>query len=298
MSNTNINATLGSLFRMMVVDKETGVVKSQSDWQHNLILNVAKNYMQLGFDEEPSPKLGSSLIDVDVSQTGVQAPIAALALTGKKELWPATFTRTTTNAASVSWGTQYTYQNNSAGVVTVSEIGIDNFNRLVFRDDQGGVRSWSISPNENIIVEMEFVIAFTTSSNPVTITTVNNAGETLNTYNVNLTVSNQITAGTPRWWKLLSKPSTNVKLVTATTFNGVNPPADSAVVVSNIPSTYTYTDRTITISIQHRAPSGGQTFKGMLVEFGCLSPAFGYVYNNTIRVGGDYTYKSNVTVTW
>lgn len=293
-----VDAKLGARFRARVTDADNNLIE-QGDWDSNMILDVALAYMRDGFTAEPTPKVGSSIIDVSADQLGVQAPIAGMTVTKTKSVQAATFTRVNDYSASVSWITEYTYKNTAASAVNVSEIGIDNFNRAVFKDEQGIVRSWSVSPNENLIVEMEFRIAFTSPTAPTVITTVNQDGETIDTINCKTTVANQITTGTPQWWKLLSKPAHNAYIITDAAFAGLDKPADvSKMIAASIATDYTYTDRSIDIAISHRAAVGGNDVKGLLVGFGCLTPAYGFVFDKIVRVGSGYTYSAGVNITW
>lgn len=297
MLSTLVNTKLGARFRCTVLDQNDNV-KEQGQWHDNMIMDVATTLMSTGFEEEPIPKVGSSIAEVVANQNGVQAGIEAMILLSKKELWAGRFTRVNNNSANMSWGTQYTYRNNGVANASVSEIGIDNFNRAIFLDEVGMARSWVVSPNEKLVVDMEFVISFTTPTTAINITTVDNEGTAIESLNVNLTVANQATTGTPLWWKLLSKPTTRVGLIKDATYTGVTAPSADKIDRVNITNDYIYEGRDVKINITHRAGEGGQSYKGMLIEFGCLAPAFGVVFSKTIRVGSGYTFKSNMTVTW
>lgn len=298
MISSQVSTKMGALFRLRNVDKDTGRETADSGWTSNLILNSATTLMESGFAELPIPRLGSSIVDAEASQMGVQAAIPTLTMLRNKVLWEGRFTRVSNTKASMSWGHQYTYRNNASSASNVSEIGIDNFNRAVFKDDNGVTRSWSISPTENLIVDMEFLITFNTPTAPIEIKVVDNEGVETSKVNINLTVAPQIETGVPQWWKLLSKGATPVTLVTDTNFTGVVKPAGSAMVPANLSSNFVYVDRNILVDIQHRAPTGGQKIKGMLIQFGCLAPAFGLVFSSPVHVGSGYTFKSDVTISW
>lgn len=298
MISSQVSTKMGALFRLRNVDKVTGEVTAMSGWDSNIILNAATAIMETGFTELPVPKLGSSIVEADVSQLGVQSLIPTMTPLTNKVLWAGRFTRTSNNMAVMSWGHQYTYRNNAASASNVSEIGIDNFNRAVFKDENGVVRSWSISPTENLIVDMEFMITFTTPEAPVEIRIVDNDGLETAKINVALTVAEQITTGAGEWWKLLSKGVTPVTMVTDANFTGVVKPAAISMIPANLVSEFVYVDRNIMVDIQHRAPTGGQQIKGMLIQFGCLAPNFGVVFSTPIHVGSGYTFKSDVTISW
>lgn len=299
MSNPYIvDAKLGARFRARHVDQDNNLVE-QGDWNSNLILNVAIDYMRDGFTAEPTPIVGSSIIDVSPEQTGIQVPITGMVVAKTKVVQAAKFVRTNDYAAYVTWITEYTFKNTSASAVNVSEIGINNFNRAVFKDDQGIPRSWTVSKDENLIVEMEMRISFTSPNLPTVITTLDQDGATVDTINCKTTVANQFDSGTAEWWKLLAKPAHNVHLITDPAFTGLDKPADaSKMVAANIASDYTYTDRSIAISIRHRAGVGGNDVKGLLVGFACLSPAYGFVFDKIVRIGGGYSYSAGLNITW
>lgn len=293
-----VDAKLGAFFRPRHVDAQ-GQLIEQGDWDSNMILDVAIDYMKDGFPAEPTPIVGSSIIDVTVDQEGVQAPITGMTVTKTKTVQAAKLTRVNDYSAYVSWITEYTYKNTSAATANISEIGINNFNRAVFKDDQGVARSWSVSPNENLIVEMEMRISFTSPNVATNITSVDQDGATVDTFTCKTTVANQISAGTPQWWKLLAKPAHNVYLVTDAAFAGLDKPADaSKLVAANVASDFTYTGRSIAIDIRHRAGIGGLDVKGLLVEFACLSPAYGFVFSKNVRIGSGYSYSAGLNITW
>lgn len=298
MISSQVSTKMGALFRLRNVDKVTGEETANSGWNSNIILNAATSLMETGFTELPIPKLGSSIVEADVTQMGVQSLIPTMTAISNKELWPGRFTRTNNNKAVMSWGHQYTYRNNASSASNVSEIGIESFNRAVFKDDNGVVRSWSISPTENLIVDMEFMVTFTTPTSSIEIRVVDNDGVETSKVNVALTVAEQITTGTAQWWKLLSKGVTPVTLVTDPNFTGLIKPAAAAMVPANLSGEFVYVDRSVMLDIQHRAPVGGQQIKGMLIQFGCLAPTFGVVFSTPIHVGSGYTFKSDVTINW
>lgn len=299
MSNPYIvDAKLGARFRARHIDQNNNLVE-QGDWNDNLILNVAINYMRDGFATEPVPTVGSSIIDASPDQEGVQVPITGMVVTKTKSVQAAKFTRTNDFAAYVTWITEYTFKNTTASSVNVSEIGINNFNRAVFKDDQGIPRSWTVSANENLIVEMEMRISFSSPALPTVITTVDQDGATIDTINCKTTVANQFDTGTPQWWKLLAKPAHNVHLITDVGFAGLDKPTDAAkMIVANVASDYIYTDRSIAINIRHRAGAGGHDVKGLLLGFACLTPAYGFVFDKTVRIGGGYSYTAGINITW
>ncbi len=299
MSNPYIvDAKLGARFRARHTD-QTETVIEQGNWNDNMILDVAIDYMRDGFTAEPTPIVGSSIIDVTPDQEGVQVPIVGMNVTKTKAVQAAKFVRTNDYAAYVTWITEYTFKNTTASSVNISEIGIDNFNRAVFKDDQGVPRSWTVSPNENLIVEMEMRISFTSPTQPTVITTVDQDGATIDTINCKTTVANQFDVGTPQWWKLLAKPAHNVHLITDAAFAGLDKPADVAkMVLANVASDYTYTNRSIAIDIRHRAGVGGNDVKGLLVGFACLTPAYGFVFDKIVRIGGGYSYSAGINITW
>ena len=299
MSNPYIvDAKFGARFRARHIDQNNNLVE-QGDWNDNLILNAAIDYMRDGFTAEPTPIVGSSIIDVSPEQEGVQVPIIGMVVTKTKSIQAAKFVRTDDYNAYVTWITEYTFKNTSASAVNVSEIGINDFNRAVFKDDQGIPRSWTVATNENLIVEMEMRISFSSPTQPTVITTVDQDGATIDTINCKTTVANQFDTGTAEWWKLLAKPTHNVHLITDAAFTGLDKPADAAkMVAANVASDYTYTDRSIAISIRHRAGVSGHDVKGLLVSFACLSPAYGFVFDKIVRVGGGYSYSAGVSITW
>ena len=299
MSNPYIvDAKFGARFRARHIDQNNNLVE-QGDWNDNLILNAAIDYMRDGFTAEPTPIVGSSIIDVSPEQEGVQVPIIGMVVTKTKSIQAAKFVRTDDYNAYVTWITEYTFKNTSASAVNVSEIGINDFNRAVFKDDQGIPRSWTVATNENLIVEMEMRISFSSPTQPTVITTVDQDGATIDTINCKTTVANQFDTGTAEWWKLLAKPTHNVHLITDAAFTGLDKPADAAkMVAANVASDYTYTDRSIAISIRHRAGVSGHDVKGLLVSFACLSPAYGFVFDKIVRVGGGYSYSAGVNITW
>lgn len=298
MINSNVSTKMGAKFRLANTDKITGEITRQSDWYLNAILDVATINMENGFNAIPIPRLGSSIVDVTTSQTGVQAPINTMQHVRDKVLWEGTFTRESSTKASVSWGHQYTYRNNGTSDANVSEIGIDNFNRAVFKDENDVIRSWAVSPTENLIVDMEFVITFMTPVEPISVSIIDNDGVVTGTLDVHLYVAPQVSNGIPQWYRILGNPNAPVKLVKDPNFNGLVKPADAQVIETSMPITYDYNGRQIDITIQHRGAVGGQSIKGMLVEFGALTPVFSVVFSTPIRIGSGYTFKSTMSVTW
>jgi hypothetical protein len=97
----------------------------------------------------------------------------------------------------------------------------------------------------------------------------------------------------------LAKPAHNVHLITDPNFAGLDKPSDAAkMVAANVASDYTYTNRSIAIDIRHRAGVGGNDVKGLLVGFACLSPAYGFVFDKIVRIGGGYSYSAGINITW
>ena len=131
MSNPYIvDAKLGARFRARHTDQTDRVIE-QGNWNDNMILDVAIDYMRSGFIEEPTPIVGSSIIDVTPDQEGVQVPIYGMSVIKTKAVQTAKFVRINDHAAYVTWITEYTFKNNTAFSVNISEIGIDNFNRAL-----------------------------------------------------------------------------------------------------------------------------------------------------------------------
>lgn len=298
MISSHVSTKMGALFRFRNVDKETGAETADSGWHSNMILDAASSIMQTGFSELPIPQLGSSIVEASPDQRGVQSVIPTLNILRNKVLWEGRFTRASANKAVMSWGHQYTYRNNASSASSVSEVGIENFNRAVFKDENGIVRSWSISPTENLIVDMEFMITFTTPTNAIEVRVVDNEGTETSKINVTLTVAPQIDDGAAQWWKLLSPATQPVTMVIDPNFNGTVKPAQNTMVPANISSEFVYVDRDIMIDIQHRAPTGGQQVKGILLKFGCLAPSFGILFSTPLHIGSGYTFKAESIISW
>lgn len=290
---------MGAKFRLVNVDSTTGEITKDSDWFCNVILNTAVETMPTGFNELPIPVLGSSMVPEDITQTGVLTPLPNLNCFTNRELWPAKYTKINDYTANVSWGHRYSYRNDNATSVEIGEISIPKFNRAVFKNEAGTAFTWTISPTETLIVEMDFNIAINGGADQISINLHDQDDLVIKTIKMNLRVCDKlIDAQVPVWWKALSIPATKVYYTVDPNFTGtIRPPASTMKEVA-ISSTFEYVGRDIKIRAKHRGEVGGQNIKGLLYHFGCLSPVLTTVFTEPLYVGGGYTFEVNATLTW
>lgn len=293
------DSKMGARFRLINIDKVTGEVTKDSDWFSNIILNAAKDVMPIGYATMPTPILGTSIIDEEVEQSGVLSPINNMPCTATKVLWGAKYVKNSDTDANVSWGQRFTFTNNNATSVEIGEIGIPNFNRAVFRNDAGSSYIWNVSPSESLLVEMDFNIRLVTPTGDITINVFDQDDIVLKTIKVRMRVCDKLEeAQVPEWWKVLSEPEHGAYYTTDTNFNGTVRPTAGTLKPVSIKSDYTYNGRTIDVAISHRGVTGGESIKGLVFPFGCLSPVITAVFVDPLYVGGGYTLDAGLTVTW
>ena len=297
MLNALYKTQMGAKFKLTVLNAD-GSPKSDTNGPYcNMILDSAVTIMPTGFSTLPIPVLGSSAIAEAANQTGVLTPQANMVCYENKELWAAKYSKISDTEANVSWGHRYSYRNTSTAAIEIAEVGIPNFNRAVFRD---GVNSyiWTVSPNEILLVEMDFNIRIKAPINPIAIAVLDQDGKTTKNVTVNMRVCDAVSAGTPQWYKALSKPSNKVYYTTDNNFNGTVKPVTAQQFEVSLSSNYDYKARTIEMSFKHRGKTGGESIKGILFNFGCITPVLTAVFSEPLYVGGGYTFEAKSTLTW
>ena len=156
-----------------------------SGWGCNLILNSATAVMKAGFPASPTPVLGQSIIPVDATQTGVQAPLPAMTMKSKVEGTPK-YARISPQSCKVTTVTKYYFQNTANATANVSEIGYEGLNRALFVDEQGVAKAWPVADQEEVIVEVEFTTVMAVTSAVSNINVVDQDGLTVDTIEVTM----------------------------------------------------------------------------------------------------------------
>lgn len=271
----------------------------RSGWGLNLILNSAKDLMASGFNAEPEPILGQSILEVDPTQTGVQAPLPNMVMESSRTLAPPKMERVNDQTCKVTYRTEYTFRNNAATQANISEIGFANLNRALFKDEDGVAKAWPVADQERVLVEMEFVIVMSTPAVAANIDVVDNNGTVVDTIAVTMTTMFDPTQ-TAVWWKLLS-PNTSgqgINLVTDTNWNGFGLPLPENTIPASADTSYEYVDRNIAVGLEHMGAVGGQTIKGYFLTLAGKPPYICAVFDKPLTIGGNYTFKSTLSIDW
>lgn len=268
-----------------------------SGWGCNLILNSATDKMKTGYTESPTPVLGQSIIPVDVTQTGVQAPLPAMSMTSKVEGTPK-YARISPQSCKVTTTTKYYFQNTANATANVSEIGYDGLNRALFVDEQGVAKAWPVADQEEVIVEVEFTTVMAVTDVVSNINVVDQDGVTVDT--IEVTMTSMYSEATPpgEWWKLLSPSKTNsgIFMVTDQNWNGLS--STSAGFQASKAAELTFDQRNIHVAVEHIGAVGGQTIKGYFLQLEGRPPHICAVFNKPVTIGGNYTFKSELSIDW
>lgn len=295
--NFTSNFKIGARYRVQHLDP-SGIVKGESDWGCNLIVDSALAHIRDGYTERPLPKLGSSILETSVTQNGVQAHIPTMALLSHVPLWDGMVHESGLNSVVSSWGTKFKFRNEGFSAVSVSEIGYDNLNRMVFKDEEGNVTSWSVDPNDILVIDESFSIAFSAPTSAIAISIVNQSDEVIDTVNASLTVLDLVEVQPNDWWNLLKKPAEAAYLITDTNWSGTTSPANGVRLIPSIEPVYSYNGRAISVSVAHRGRAGGDEIRGMIIQFGTLTPVFAIQFDRTITIGSGYLFEANLTANW
>lgn len=291
------NLKIGANYRAQLVDSQ-GNVKGENDWGCNLILDSATNLMRDGYTMQPTPKLGSSILDTDPTQNGVQAHIPTMVLESHTPRWEGFMLDGTSISKKATWGTTFRFVNEGTSAASVSEIGYDNLNRMVFKDENGQVITWSVDPGDVLIIDENFAITFNAPSTATNVNIVDQANNVTGAVTAVLKVLDTVDSETTNWWHLLKKPTSAVYLINDPTWNGEASPSLGARIIPSAEPIYTYVDRSIAINVQHRGRTGGDQIHGAIVQFGTLSPVFAVVFDQPIDVGSGYLFEINLTANW
>lgn len=293
--NFTSNFKLGAKYRVQHLDP-SGQLKGETDWGCNLIVDSALAHIRDGYSQRPMPKLGSSILEADVSQHGVQAAIPTMVIESHVPLWDGIVHETGVNNIVSSWGTKFRFKNEGLSTVLVSEIGYDNLNRMVFKDENNNVTTWSVDPDDILVIDESFSISFSAPTSAINISIVNQDDEVIDTVNASLKVIDMIEIAPNDWWNLLKKPAEAAYLVSDLGWDGTTHPASR--LIPSIEPSYVYSGRTINVTISHRGRNGGDEIRGMIIQFGTLTPVFAIQFDRTITIGSGYLFEANLTANW
>ena len=268
-----------------------------SGWGCNLILNSATAVMKAGFPASPTPVLGQSIIPVDTTQTGVQAPLPAMTMKSKVEGTPK-YARISPQSCKVTTVTKYYFQNTANATANVSEIGYEGLNRALFVDEQGVAKAWPVADQEEVIVEVEFTTVMAVTSAVSNINVVDQDGLTVDTIEVTMASMYSEAVAPGEWWKLLapSKTNTGIFMVTDQNWNGQS--ASTSGFYASKAAELTFDARNIHVAVEHIGAVGGQTIKGYYLELEGKPPHICAVFNKPLTIGGNYTFKSELSIDW
>lgn len=276
---------------------QAGNLKRAAGPDCNLVVDSATTLIQSGYTQRPSPKLGSSILDADVSQQGVMAFAPTMALLDIVDHEGVEYTYGL-NSVRVGWKSTLTFKNEGATTVAVSEIGYDNLNRMVFKDESGQVTTWSVDPEDILIIEEDFGITFSTPTTPSAIDIVDHNDTVTSQVNVALKVLDKVESSIGSWWDLLKKPTSAAYLINDTSWTGNTIPATNTRIIPSNEPNYVYDKRNINVGITHRGRAGGDTIKGVIIQFGTLTPVFVITFDTPITIGSGYMFEINLTANW
>jgi len=274
-----------------------GELKRSSEPGCNLVVDTASTLMRNGYTQRPTPKLGSSILEADVSQHGVVAHCPTMALLDIVNHSGVTYTHGF-NSVRVGWKSTITFKNEGMTAVAVSEIGYDNLNRMVFKDENGIVSTWSVDPEDILIIEEDFGITFTAPSTPTQIQIIDHNDVVTGAVDVALGVIDKVETNVGQWWDLLKKPTSAAYLISDINWDGATVPSTNDRIIPSNEPTYDYEKRQIDVTINHRGRAGGDTLKGVLIQFGTLTPVFAVKFSTPINVGSGYMFEINLTANW
>lgn len=268
-----------------------------SGWGCNLILNSATDKMKTGYTSSPTPVLGQSIIPVDVTQTGVQAPLPSMQMTSKVDGTPK-YARISPQSCKTTTVTKYYFQNTANATANVSEIGYEGLNRALFVDEQGVAKAWPVADQEEVIVEVEFTTVMAVTDVVSNINVVDQDGVTVDTIEVTMTAMYSEATPPGEWWKLLSpsKTTSGIFMVTDQNWNGLS--ATSAGFQASKAAELTFDQRNIHVAVEHIGAVGGQTIKGYFLQLEGRPPHICAVFNKPLTIGGNYTFKSELSIDW
>lgn len=287
--DTNMNKT-GARVRITTKAGSSG-------WGCNLILNSATAKMRDGYPESPIPVLGQSIVAVDVTQTGVQAPLPLMDMTNRIEGTPV-YSRVSAKTCKVTTVTKYYFKNTDTAIANVSEIGYEGLNRALFVDEQGVAKAWPVASQEEVIVEVEFTILISVTADLTSINVIDQDGTTVDTIDVTMTAMYSEANPPGEWWNLLkaATDNTGIFLVTDQNWDGSSP--SSAGFFASKQTELTYSERNIHVTLEHVGAVGGQSIKGYYLVMEGKPPHVGAVFNKTLSIGGNYTFKSELSIDW
>lgn len=267
-----------------------------SGWCDNLIMDSATSLIANGYDVEPVLILGQSIMEVDTTQNGVQAPIMSMELVGTSETAIPQITRADEYSYNITFSREYTFKNTASSHVSVSEVGFDGLNRALFLDSENNPRSWDVGAGDEVIIEMAFVIVLATPKQPKVISILD--GDSNPTATIYLEIKPMAIDPTGAdWWKLLSGGAAeNVKLVTDSDWDGVSQP--TSVHDLSEPADYDFSDRNIKVRLKHRGSLSNNTVYGYIVSLGPNVPPIGVKFEEPFYIGNNYLFYTNVNVTW
>ncbi len=287
---TNTTHKTGARVRITTAEGSSG-------WGSNLILDNATERMKTGYPSSPTPILGQSIIAVDASQTGVQAPLPKMTMSSKVDGAPE-YVRVNGQTCKVVTVTKYYFRNTDTVTANVSEIGYTGLNRALFVDEGGLAKAWPVADQEEVIIEVEFTMVVSSAAAPIAINVVDQDDVTVDTITVAMTTMFSETDGPGNWWDLL-KPAagnTGIYLVTDQNWDGTGP-ASSGFYASKA-AVLTYANRNIHVAVEHVGAVGGQTIKGYYLELAGKPPYVCAVFDKALTIGGNYTFKSELSIDW
>lgn len=263
----------------------------------NLVVDSASTLIQSGYAQRPSPKLGSSILEADVSQHGVMAFSPTMALLDIVDHEGVEYTRGL-NSVRVGWKSTLTFKNEGLSAVAISEIGYDNLNRMVFKDESGQATTWSVDPEDVLIIEEDFGITFSAPTSTTAIDIVDHTDAVTGQVNIALKVIDKVETNIGHWWDLLKKPTSATYLINDSTWTGETIPSTNHRIIPSVEPTYAYDKRNINVGVKHRGRAGGDVVKGVIVQFGTLTPVFAITFDTPITVGSGYMFEINLTANW
>jgi hypothetical protein len=250
----------------------------------NRILLSGKDLIKNGFEQEPIPTLGSSMLPVNSDQVGVQAPISGLVLTNR-EAGEVVVSGDTEYQKSVGYKSRFTYKNTNAQAVAISEVGYLTLNRALFTDAAGYAAAWQLESQDELIVEVVFTIAYSGVETPITISCQDGQGNVVDTYTASVLVGVPEDVLTTVWWKLLSENNDSVQLI------------DENGLASSIVADISYNGRDITVSIDHR-PNVAISIAAIKLALGDGAPFYRVSFDRPISIPKDNAFKYTLKINW
>lgn len=209
-----IGLQFGLEYRIEVRDRESGLLKSSTDWGHNLILNNTGPLFSTGFAESPVPVLGSNGAAVAVTQTGPLTPLPDMrATTTTHDPANTTWVQANPNQAVITWTYDYEYINLTGGTVTLREIGIPNFSRALLKAVDGTNAAVPVTTYDIVSVSLRYILSVNLAKQTMKI--VDLGDNEIDSFDVDYELSPPADIKTAKWWKLFA-PQSSLTLVTDT----------------------------------------------------------------------------------